>query len=277
MTSTGPGISPAVGLTNQLLITGTGPNTCPAVVNIAATNVSLGIGANNSPIDTFIRGNGDTSANARNGAFVIRQGDQTGIGLQNGPLAIHGPMMVRAGNNGLPLSTPPSGNAGTQAGSLALYAGAGLGGPGAAANGMLQIGEVFYGTTTNSTLWHLQCQAGADQAVQNCGATPAYILGVAQNITTNTVLVIFDGEVPVSCSGAGCTLGHTVCAGAAAGMVTDSGGTGPCTTGFLVGVVNRTTGTYALADNTNVGGASNTNLSVTLDANTAAIILISRK
>jgi hypothetical protein len=83
------------------------------------------------------------------------------------------------------------------------------------------------------------------------------------------------GEVPVNSSNAA-VVGHTVCAGATAGQVTDSGGTGACTTGFMVGVVNRISGTYILPENTS-NNANGAGTNVSLSATLPSIILLGRK
>jgi len=269
MTNTGPGASGALGTG---ILNGGGPGGCPVTVTTQAVNQGLILSFNTSAADTYIRGTADTSAGARTGFFVIRQGDQTTT-VANVPQSVMGPMMIRAGNNSAPVTVD---NAVTRAGTLALFAGAGF--PGGAANGFLQEGAPFYGTPGTSTQWHLQCQAGAEQAVANCSATPAYVLGVAQAITATSVAVIYGGEVPISCPG-GCTLGHTVCAGSTASVVTDSGGTGVCTTGFLLGVVNRTSGDYNLPNNAanGLGSGPDINVPVALSATLPSVVIISRK
>lgn len=85
------------------------------------------------------------------------------------------------------------------------------------------------------TLYNLLCSSGVDMTVTDCGANPQNWLGVALT-TTSSVSVAFEGLTLVNSSNA-TTIGHTVCAGATAGKVTDSGGITACVLGTQVGIV----------------------------------------
>jgi len=95
------------------------------------------------------------------------------------------------------------------------------------------------------TLWNLQCYSAAAQTVGDCGASPGNFLGVAELVNTNTVNVLsVQGAQTLVNASSAVTRGDTVCAGTTAGKVTDSGGTTACTTGFTVGTVVATSGTW---------------------------------
>jgi hypothetical protein len=227
-------------------VLGGGTNGCPQVAAIQMGSTGMIFSMTFSTTDTYIRSPMDLASNSATGSFIIRQGDN--ITNANTALATARPLMIRAGNNAAT-------NALAQSASLGIFSGAGIpvAGTVRAAEGFLQLGQAFYPGAAPSNLWNLQCQSGVEQTVQDCPATPAYIIGVAQVVTVNMVTVIEEGEVPINCPGS-CTVGHTVCAGATAGQITDSGGTGACAAGFLVGVVNRISGSYILPVNNTTTG-----------------------
>jgi hypothetical protein len=258
-TSTGPAASAI--LQAGMIITGGGNTQCPQSTTMTISTYHLIINNFNSQFGSSIRGQADSTANAPIGSFFIRPGDQTG---NTSTASQNGAFVIRGSNN-----AASGGALGTQAGSLGLFGGAATGG---GQNGFIQIGENFIAGATAPTVFNLQCLTTVSQTVQDCGATPVYIIGVAQEVTPNVVTVILEGEVPINCPG-NCTVGHTVCAGATAGAVTDSGGTGGCTTGFLVGVVNRTTGAYQLP----LSGITNWSQLITLTPTLPAIILLGHK
>jgi hypothetical protein len=254
------------------VVGGANVNDCPASNSqLVLTSTQLTIQNQFSPNNINVRATIDPNPGGVIGNFQVRQADQvaaTTIASNNGV------MIVRAGNNNNSYSAA---GAFAVAGSLGTFAGAALTANSFTHNGFRQDGAPFRRGTT-VTPWYLECQSGVEETVQDCGAIPTYVLGVAQVSTTpnaNSVLVITSGEVPISCSG-GCVIGHTVCAGAAAGQVTDSGGTGPCSTGFLVGVVNRIAGTYRFPDN-NLSSAASISFDQALSANLPAIVLLGRK
>lgn len=111
------------------------------------------------------------------------------------------------------------------------------------------IGSVYIKGTT-VTQWNLQCFS-ASMTIADCGASPGNWLGVAEKVNTNTVQLASTNQVTVNASAA-VTLGHTVCAGATAGQVTDSGGTTACALGSQVGVVAAVAGTFVYPDGTSV-------------------------
>jgi hypothetical protein len=242
------------------------------------------MGGSNSAVPLTMRSHTDANQTATYGGFILRPGDNTGVGTAV-PNSISKLFVIRGSNSQVQTD-------GAQAGSIGIYAGGYTGAvsaiSGRASNGFRQTGQSFYHRTATVTPWALQCLSIAtEETTQDCGATPAYILGVAQTAnngdfsTASSILVIQDGEVPVLCPG-GCAIGHTVCAGATAGAVTDSGGTLACTTGFTVGVVNRISGTYYLPDNINppTTGTTVANAGGTvanLSATEPSIILLGRK
>jgi hypothetical protein len=263
-TSTGP--SSTGNITSGFVIIGGGPANCPSSSGSTMSASFFGLSTSSGTQATYIRGQADVQGNAASAGFLIRQGDNVGPGVN--AAAIHQPMVIRAGNNAATSAL-------AQAGSLGLFPG--MGNSGQAQNGYFQTGMTAFPGTPAPTLWSMECQSGADQTVVDCPATPAYIIGVAQIVGTNSVTIITGGEVPINSSNAA-VIGHTVCAGATPGRVTDSGGTGSCGTGngFVVGVVNRIAGTYNLPNNQN-SAAIQTAVPVTLSSTLPSIILLGRK
>jgi hypothetical protein len=100
-------------------------------------------------------------------------------------------------------------------------------------HGIIWYAEEFSKGAT-VTQYNLQC-ISSTMTVADCGASPTTVIGVAAT-TTTPVQVVTSGEMFVNASAA-VTVGHTVCAGATAGKVTDSGGLAACTLGTEVGIV----------------------------------------
>ena len=182
----------------------------------------------------------DQSANSALTSSTFRAADETGTG---GSSSKGGGLLIRAGNNSAT-------NSSTQAGSLELLPGASTGST-QGAQGLAFLGNVYVKGTT-VTQWNLQCES-ANMTVADCGATPgAVVIGVAEKVNTNTVQVAIQGNIAVNASAA-VTLGHTVCAGATAGKVTDSTGTAACATaGTTIGIVIGTSGAFTLPDGTTI-------------------------
>jgi hypothetical protein len=185
----------------------------------------------------------DASANAAQAATTFRGGDQTGAG---GASSTGGGALVRGGNNAAT-------NASSQAGGIELLTGSSTGAT-QGLQGPFIAGIDYVKGGGTSTLWNLQCGTGSAMTVNDCGASPNNILGVAEAVNSNTVVTLFgEGQTFVNASAA-VTLNHTVCAGSTAGKVTDSAGTATCTNtqGETVGIVVATSGAWTLPDGVTV-------------------------
>jgi hypothetical protein len=186
-----------------------------------------------------IQGGGDASANSILGGLTLRGADETGAG---GATSQGGGTLIRGGNNAAT-------NAASQAGGIELLAGASTGAT-QGLQGPFIAGINYVKGGGTSTLWNLQCGTGSAMTVNDCGASPNNILGVAEAVNSNTVVTLFgEGQTFVNASAA-VTLNHTVCASGTGGKVTDSGGTATCTNaqGETVGIVIATSGAWTLPD-----------------------------
>lgn len=178
--------------------------------------------------------------NAALGSVIVRGADQ---GSAAGSASVAGQVYIRGGNS--------AAASGGTAGSTEIAAGENTGG---ANPGLLTAVQAYTWSVTSPTQYYLQCPSAVGaKAVADCGASPGNWIGVAQSVSARAVNVIVPPfEAPIAAS-AGVTLGHTVCAGATAGEVTDSGGTGPCAPnqGTTVGVVEDIgSATYYFGDGT---------------------------
>jgi len=244
-------------LTSNVLVKGGGAGGCPGNSALTDTGALLsysgttglaltGAGAilslpgpiEGSAIGSVLNvvGGQDASTNTVIGGLYLRGGSETGIG---GSSSQAGGVSIAGGNNAAVSAV-------SQAGVIEITPGLSTGAT-QGLQGLLMVQNSYVKGGGTSTLWNLQCWTAA-MTVNDCGASPSSILGVAESVNSNTVQVNRHGsQTPINASAA-VTLGHTVCAGATAGTVTDSGGTGPCATGFTVGVVLATSGTWALPD-----------------------------
>lgn len=205
------------------------------------TNASCNIGTTNSIQQTnsnlFVAGNSFRGPSFNGGANGINITVQGGLDSSATTNVTEGGQISRGGDE--------SGATGTNVGGYYTARGgmvtsaAGLQGVGNSGNGY------FAGATV--TQWNLQ-HITASWTVQDSAANAADAIGVATNAAT-PVLVIQNGNVPINASAA-VTIGHTVCTGATAGKVTDSGGVAACTLGTSVGVVVATSGTYTVGSGT---------------------------
>jgi hypothetical protein len=191
---------------------------------------------------TIYQGGQDVSANAVLGSATSRGADETGAG---GATSAGGSVTIRGGNNAAT-------NAASQGGSVEIIPGQSTGAT-QGLQGLLAISESYVKGGGTSTLWNLQCLVGTSAfTINDCGASPNTVLGVALAVNANTVLIHTIGsQTPINASAA-VTVGDTVCAGVTAGQVTDSGGTAPCTVGFTVGTVLAVSGTWNLPISGNV-------------------------
>jgi hypothetical protein len=200
-----------------------------------ATNIfESSVGAAQS--DVYQAGQ-DASSSSALGNITVRGADQSGTG---GASSAGGGAYLRGGNNAAT-------NAASEAGSLIFSPGMSTGAT-QGEQGILMIHQPFVKGAT-VTMWNLECFTAA-MTVADCGANPGNIAGVAHYVGTNTVLIhAWDSESPVNASAA-VAVTHTVCAGATAGEVTDSGGTAACTAlqGIQVGIVIAVAGTWNLPD-----------------------------
>lgn len=184
----------------------------------------------------------DTNANNKLGSATVRGGNVNGSG---GAASSGGDVVVTGGSN---VAT----NAASQGGNVAIIPGPSTG----ATQGLQGWLEIFHYYVKGATVtqWNGQCES-ASSTVTDCAASPANgVIGVAQTVNTNTVLVkVAPSQSPINASAA-VTLGHTVCWGSTAGQVTDSGGTSPCTNsqGAQAGIVMQVAGTKTLTDGTTV-------------------------
>lgn len=182
----------------------------------------------------FINGNytvgnglGYEGANATSGLFVSGGTSSQGGNQVGGGLRVQG----ADGSN--------TGSA-TGGGYLVLRPGMLTGASPAGVMGIATFGNGFLAGAT-VTQWNWE-HITASFTVQDAGTTATDGFCVASN-ATSPVYCIQEGLSPINATAA-VTLGHTVCTGATAGKVTDSGGIGACTLGSQVGVVVATSGTY---------------------------------
>lgn len=242
------------GLTGQGLVvkvTNTSSTGSSAILNLFnATTSELSVdpsGDINLNGQIFL-GNGNHVQGANDSASWIAQGGRDGgdAGTTNGSLTVKG------ATNSATSTASGAGNLTLNGGDATGASGATIAGtallrPGQATSasglqGMIWFAESFFGGGTN-TLWNLQCESAA-MTVNDCGASPTTVIGIAANATSPIVTVTY-GVSPVNASAA-VTLGHTVCASSTAGKVTDSGGLTACTLGTEVGIVMAVSGTYNL-------------------------------
>lgn len=210
-----------------------------------------------------IKGGLDTTSNAALGSVIVK-----GTTLIAGSGEAGGANLFGGDNN--------SANAASQAGNAEVRPGYSFNG---GLPGLLNIHEVYFAGA--STQWNLQCPSGVSFTVNDCGAFPQNWLGVADIVGAFGISVsihVIPSETPVNASAA-VIVGHTVCAGATAGKVTDSGGTIGCTNaqGTTVGIVLAIAGTWVTENGTVV--LSNTlpiismNSATTITSTTPATII----
>lgn len=196
-------------------------------IGTAAASQSLTVG-----------GFASTTSNIQAGGTTVTS---SAVGSGSGAAQASGPVLIQPASNGGTSAT-------SAAGGLMLSAAISTG----ATQGLqgLLTQDLAYIKGTTVTQWNLQCLQSA-MKVQDCGASPTNILGVAEVANSNTVQMTQDGQIPINAS-AGVTVGDTVCAGSTAGKVTDSGGTASCTNsqGIQLGIVIATAGTWKLGDGT---------------------------
>jgi hypothetical protein len=216
-------------------VVGGGAGACPTTQNTLQLAANTYENFVQSTATTF-EGGSDGSSLGVLGQGIFRGGDQTGAG---GAFSGGGSALIRGGNNAAT-------NAGSEAGSVEIAPGMSNGAT-QGQQGLLILSDFYIKGGGTSTQWNLQCIVGTTaMTVNDCGATPPLIQGVAAQVNANTVLThTLASQTPVNASAA-VTVGDTVCAGATAGVVTDSGGTGQCTTGITVGNVLAVSGTYFL-------------------------------
>jgi hypothetical protein len=216
------------GLTVTNAATGT-----PATVNLAGSGSDSGVGV------TLQSKN--ASFNGTLGKVTVQGGNETGTG---GSSSSAGEVLVAGGTNAATAS-------GSQAGSVELLPGYNTTSTAGAEQGVMILGQFFKQGTGSFNQWTLSCQdASTAQEADDCGASPAAILGVTDQHTGNVVQVHVPPSItPALIHGTSTPgLGHTLCAGTSATVLTDSGGTTPCTTGFTAGEVIAVTGQWNLAD-----------------------------
>jgi hypothetical protein len=222
------------------IITGGGVGNCPTASNVLISSGPVIRTNTNAGTVTYTGGNGNVSANSALGGAIVQGPSQTGAGGSSSAGGVAG---LFGGDNAAT-------NTGSIAGSVGVYAGLSTGASNTGHQGLVEVAGGFAKGTT-VTQWNLQCSQSTAENTQDCGASPLNIIGVAENVGTVGVQVVYSGDVPINASAA-VTAGDSVCAGTTAGKVTDSGGTGSCTTGDLVGWVTHTSGTYTLPDSTTV-------------------------
>jgi hypothetical protein len=216
------------------IVVGGGAGAAPAAsaLQVSASTIQNSV----TTTATIYQGGQDASSAAALGAGTFRGADETGAG---GAASAGGSGIIRGGNNAAT-------NAASQAGSVEIIPGSSTGAT-QGLQGLLAISESYVKGGGTSTLWNLQCIVTTTaMTVNDCGASPSTVLGVALQVNANTVLIHTVGsQTPINASAA-VTVGDTVCAGTTAGKVTDSGGTGPCTVGFTAGTVIAVSGTWNL-------------------------------
>lgn len=180
----------------------------------------------------------DASSSGSLGSLTVRGANQTGAG-GSGTVA-----------QGLELSG--GANAGTsaasQSGSVELEPGDSTNG---GEQGVLIIGQHYNQGLGVITQWNLECLSAAGAMIaQDCGASPANILGPTDFHSGSVVEIHEPPSIsPVNLSNTA-TLGHTICVGAASPQATDSGTTGNCPAGagFTAGIVIAVSGEWQFAD-----------------------------
>jgi hypothetical protein len=178
-------------------------------------------------------GGQDGVFNSAAGGGSFRGGNQTGTG---GASSQGGSALLAGGNNAAT-------NTSSVAGTVEVTAGASTGATTGLQGLVLYVGSFAQSGTV--TQWNLECYTSTAKTVTDCAANPTNIAGIAL-AKSGTVQVSVGGigsEIAVNADAA-VTIGHTVCAGATAGKVTDSGGTAACTIGATVGTVIATTGSW---------------------------------
>lgn len=172
---------------------------------------------------------------------------------------------VKCGNATLVAGNNATANAGSVAGNAFVISGQSTN----ATTGHQGITSIAISAAKGTTVtqWNLQTLSAAETTA-DAAASPVWLLGVAEQVNTNSVAVITSGETFVNASAA-VTVGDTVCAGTTAGQVTDSGGTTDCATGITFGVVKAVSGAWTLSDGT-------ANVSVTASTTLPLVEIISR-
>jgi len=181
------------------------------------------------------QGGKDASTNSELGSVIVRGANQTaGAG---GTSSVAGGVLISGGDDAIT-------NAASVAGTVQIEAGEPTGAsPNTGLPGLLLSTESYFVSGT-VTQWFLQCPTASAMTVTNCAASPPVVVGVAMHASAVAVdVAVQESEIPIAADAA-VTVGHTVCAGATAGKVTDSGGTLPCTTGRTIGHVIAITGTW---------------------------------
>ena len=185
--------------------------------------------------DSYAGGQDSAAGSSTLGGATLRGANNTattGAGTAGGAV-------VNGGNNA---STTTS----SQSGSVEIEPGTSTAG---GQQGVAIYGQIYQEGSGSFTQWNLVCSdASTRQTADACGASPTNIIGVMDTHNGSYIEVHTPPSIsPVNASAA-VTLGHTVCAGATAGEVTDSSGTGPCSTGTTIGVVVAISGQYTFAD-----------------------------
>ena len=226
-------VTSSAALGNGQIVTGSGTS-CPGVANI---NAGSGIiKANTATVSITYQGGQDTGSNVNAGGGTFKGASILATGTS---ASTAGYGFLTGGNNS---STAVANLAGT----VEVLAGQATGTSNAAHQGLhIFSGSWLKGTTV--TAWNLQCSGATAETTQDCAASPANIIGVAANVGTIAVSVYDAGDSPINASAA-VTVGDSVCAGTTAGKVTDSGGTGACSTGLTVGHVKAVSGAWTFPD-----------------------------
>ena len=162
------------------------------------------------------------------GAGILRGANQTATTATGYSGSVAGGALISGGSQA-------STATGAQSGSVEIGPGQNTGG---GVQGVTIIEQEYNQGSGTHTQWSLQCaDATTAQTADDCGATPPAILGVEDAHTGSVIEVHVRPSITPVLASAAVTLGDTVCAGATAGKVTDSGGTGPCGVGagFTVG------------------------------------------
>lgn len=179
-------------------------------------------------------GGQDGAANAALGDGQFRGANQTGTG---GSSSTGGNGLFAGGYNQATSLASIAGNA-------ELIAGWSYGATNTGLQGLLLIVD-SYAQTGTVTQWNLECFTSTSKTVTDCGASPTNIAGVAEVLNGSVQVSVLDvpSDAPINASAA-VTVGHTVCAGATVGKVTDSGGTTDCASGVTMGTVVAISGVY---------------------------------
>jgi len=212
-----------------------GPSFQSSLLLMSNAYQSSGVAAN-----TPLVGGQDTNATGMTiGTGIVRGGDNTSAGTST---SAAGNILVRGGNDS---SSSPS----SAAGNAVIAAGVANGGAAQGTQGIIAQVASFTKNGAISARNDLVCAASTAMTVTDCSPGAANVIGV--NLENGTAIsAVYAGEVTINIDSTPAPIvGHTVCVSTAtAGHIVDSGGTGACSNGLVVGVLLAISGTWKIPD-----------------------------